>query len=75
MGLFSSRPEDPTEWAGLPAEPLRAQTSAEQLSERVDAEATQLLSDTGIGSVSIPISVPVATATGEADADDADDAD
>jgi hypothetical protein len=31
MGLFTQQPEDPTEWAGLPAEPLRPRTDAELL--------------------------------------------
>ncbi|GAB2699759.1 hypothetical protein BKA24_001849 [Microbacterium marinum] len=32
MGLFSSRPEEPSEWAGLPSEPLPDRTDAELLS-------------------------------------------
>lgn len=31
MGLFQQRPEEPTEWAGLPAEPWRPRTEAELL--------------------------------------------
>lgn len=31
MGLFSSRPEEPSEWAGLPAEPLPQRSDAEML--------------------------------------------
>jgi hypothetical protein len=33
MGLFSQRPEEPTEWAGLPSEPARAESAAERLSD------------------------------------------
>ena len=63
MGLFTSRPEEPTEWAGLPSEPLRPRSAAEQL----DAEVpdTDLLAGTGIASISIPM--PVVDV--EADAD------
>lgn len=33
MGLFSQRPEEPAEWAGIPSEPLRSETAAERLAE------------------------------------------
>lgn len=44
MGLFSQRPEEPTEWAGLPSEPARPETTAERLP---DASAVDL---DGLGS-------------------------
>jgi hypothetical protein len=31
MGLFSKLPEEPVEWAGLPSEPDRAESTAERL--------------------------------------------
>lgn len=33
MGLFTQRPEEPTEWAGLPSEPEDARSAAELLPE------------------------------------------
>ena len=33
MGLFSPRPEEPTEWPGLPGEPLTPPSAAERLTE------------------------------------------
>ncbi|WZH36120.1 MAG: hypothetical protein PIR02_15325 [Microbacterium enclense] len=33
MGLFVQRPEEPSEWAGLPGEPRRPQSRAEVLPE------------------------------------------
>lgn len=56
MGLFVQRPEEPSEWAGLPGEPLRSRSRAEALpdDEPVDAAATNLA-----GLTSIPLEVPV----------------
>ena len=34
MGLFSPRPEEPTEWAGLPSEPLEPRSPADRLVDR-----------------------------------------
>lgn len=31
MGLFQHRPEEPTEWAGLPSEPLEPESAVERL--------------------------------------------
>ncbi len=31
MGIFQSRPEEPTEWAGLPAEPWEPRAASEVL--------------------------------------------
>lgn len=42
MGLFQQRPEDPTEWAGLPAEPWEPASPASQLT---DDTAPPLLGD------------------------------
>lgn len=47
MGLFSKLPEEPTEWAGLPSEPARAETAAERLT---DAAAIDL-GGFGVGGV------------------------
>lgn len=52
MGIFQSRPEEPSEWGGLPSEPLDARGPAEVLPPPVD--------DLGIlGAAGVAISVPV----------------
>lgn len=61
MGLFSQRPEEPTEWAGLPSEPSRHETAAERLP---DASAVDLgglsASDLAFGSGTVEsIVIPV----------------
>ncbi|MET0297945.1 MAG: hypothetical protein ABW024_11115 [Microbacterium sp.] len=33
MGLFQQRPEEPTEWAGIPSDPAREETAAERLTD------------------------------------------
>jgi len=55
MGLFVQRPEEPSEWAGLPGEPLRPRSRAEALPDNgpVDVAATSLA-----GLISIPLEVP-----------------
>lgn len=63
MGLFAHRPEEPTEWAGLPSEPQRERSEAERLGERatVDLGLTGLLGETAgaIESIVVPVA-PVA---------------
>ncbi|WP_299087040.1 hypothetical protein [uncultured Microbacterium sp.] len=52
MGIFQSRPEEPTEWGGLPSEPWEPREAAEILPPPVD--------DLGIlGAAGVAISVPV----------------
>jgi hypothetical protein len=48
MGLFSQRPEEPTEWAGLPSEPARAESSAERLPDAAPIDLG------GLGSIGLP---------------------
>ncbi|WP_347975901.1 hypothetical protein [Microbacterium sp. ProA8] len=48
MGLFSQRPEEPTEWAGLPSEPARAESSAERLPDAAPVDLG------GLGSIGLP---------------------
>lgn len=58
MGIFAQRPEEPTEWAGLPGEPRRAQSRAEMLPEGEvsSASSPDLL---GVGEAQLSsISVP-----------------
>lgn len=38
MGIFQQRPEEPTEWAGLPAEPWEPVSPAARLDEQPPAE-------------------------------------
>lgn len=52
MGIFQSRPEEPTEWGGLPSEPVDEQQAAEVLPPPVD--------DLGVfGAAGVAFSVPV----------------
>lgn len=56
MGLFSPRPEEPTEWAGLPSEPLEARSPADRLATDASLDALGLLAGSGVAS--IPLEVP-----------------
>ncbi len=40
MGLFQQRPEEPSEWAGLPAEPWKPRGPAELLEEPAGSAAS-----------------------------------
>lgn len=51
MGIFQSRPEEPSEWAGLPAEPWEPRVPGEVLPP--DAGDLGILSPAGI-SLSVP---------------------
>lgn len=59
MGLFVQRPEEPSEWAGLPGEPVRPRTRAEVLPDEEGPGATPdgLLGivDTPVTSIEIPV--------------------
>ncbi|MCW2164786.1 hypothetical protein B0I12_001921 [Microbacterium hydrothermale] len=69
MGLFVQRPEEPSEWAGLPGEPVRARTAAEMLpdDDQPDASPAALLGlvDGSVASIEVPIPSP--SETGETD--------
>ncbi len=62
MGLFMQRPEEPSEWAGLPSEPDRPESAAEKLGDaaRVDSGSVDLLGGSGAAIESIVIPVPPA---------------
>ncbi|MDN3494726.1 hypothetical protein QL996_02190 [Planococcus sp. APC 4015] len=64
MGLFQQRPEEPTEWAGIPSDPARAETAAERLAEGAPIRAGDGLFTDGatVESVVIPVSPAVGTA-------------
>lgn len=70
MGLFAQQPEEPTEWAGLPGEPLKPRTRAELLPDETapDAAPDALL---GLGGASVAsISIPVGQPSESSDADE-----
>ena len=57
MGLFAARPEEPTEWAGLPSEPLTADSLGPLPPDTAATAAGGLF---GIAPVeSIAISIPL----------------
>lgn len=60
MGLFQQRPEEPTEWAGLPSEPLRSRSEAELLEDAAPVDAGfggLFVQGTAIESIEIPVEV------------------
>lgn len=61
MGIFAQRPEEPTEWAGLPGEPRRPRSRAEMLPEDevMSASPADLLGvgEAHLSSISIPLEV------------------
>jgi hypothetical protein len=58
MGIVSTRPEEPTEWAGLPSEPVTSRSEAENLAAQVESAGSLAFLGTAIESVVIPV-VPV----------------
>ncbi len=67
MGIFQSRPEEPSEWGGLPSEPLDAREPAEVLPPPVDDLG--ILGAAGVA-VSVPVEVFLDDSAGDASADD-----
>lgn len=59
MGLFVQRPEEPSEWAGLPGEPVRQRSRAEMLPDDEHAGTSPAglrgLIDAPGASIEIPI--------------------
>lgn len=55
MGLFSTRPAEPTEWAGLPSEPARDRTEAESLAAQTESADSLAFLGTTIESIVIPV--------------------
>lgn len=72
MGQFTTRPEEPTEWAGLPSEPVQSRPEAESLGVPIESADSLAVWGTTIESVAIPV-VPVAeivqTSTDSAEGD------
>lgn len=59
MGLFVQRPEEPSEWAGLPGEPVRQRTRAEVLPDEEGSPTSPAgllgLLDAPVASIDIPL--------------------
>jgi len=59
MGQFTTRPEEPTEWAGLPSEPLESRPAAESLAAPIESADPLAFLGGLIESVVIPLAPPV----------------
>jgi hypothetical protein len=59
MGLFTQRPEQNEEWAGIPSEPLQVESEAERLADAAPIDAGGLTLD-GLGIAVESIVIPVA---------------
>lgn len=70
MGLFSTRPEEPTEWAGLPSEPARDRSEAESLAAQTESADSLALLGSTVESIVIPVTP--ATEVSRPDADPAE---
>lgn len=55
MGLFASLPEEPSEWAGLPSEPLEPESEAERLHSATTIDALGLAAGAAVKSIVIPV--------------------
>lgn len=67
MGIFQSRPEDPAEWAGLPAEPWEPRAPGEVLPPTTPSIDVLSLLDGGVG---IPLDIAAAPETADGSGDD-----
>ncbi|MFS0732684.1 hypothetical protein ABC304_11840 [Microbacterium sp. 1P10UB] len=54
MGLFASRPEEPSEWAGLPSEPAEPGSPAETLEAPVGIGLDSVLG-ASVTSIAVPL--------------------
>ena len=55
MGQFTTRPEEPAEWAGLPSEPHEARPAAESLAAPIESADSLAFLGGAIESVVIPL--------------------
>jgi hypothetical protein len=55
MGQFTTRPEEPAEWAGLPSEPLESHSAAETLAAPAGSVASIGVWAVAVESVVIPV--------------------
>ena len=69
MGLFTQKPEENEDWAGLPSEPSRAETAAERLTDAATVDAGGLDLFFGASSVVIPVSPVVEQRDDESNGD------
>lgn len=58
MGLFASRPEEPSEWAGIPSEPVQADPTAELPTGGRVLDALELVEGESLTSVTIALEIP-----------------
>ncbi|TDN92535.1 hypothetical protein [Microbacterium sp. BK668] len=58
MGLFTQRPEENEEWAGLPSEPHRPESAAEMLTDASSPDAAGVDLFPAAGSIAIPVIPP-----------------
>ena len=72
MGLFSTRPEEPTEWAGLPSEPAHDRTEAESLAAQTESADSLAFLGTTIESIVIPVAPAVDVPPSAADSAEGD---
>jgi hypothetical protein len=70
MGQFSTRPEEPTEWAGLPSEPDRGRSQAESLEPPIESAASLAFLG-AVESVVVPLT-PVDSASTETEPADSE---
>jgi hypothetical protein len=72
MGQFTTRPEEPAEWAGLPSEPHETGPAAESLAAPIESADSFAFLGGAVESVVIPLSPDPETSgqpveTGEGD--------
>jgi hypothetical protein len=72
MGQFTTRPEEPTEWAGLPSEPIESRSEAESLAPPIGTADPLALLGTAIESVVIPVTPEVEIAQTAVDSAEGD---
>lgn len=71
MGIFQTRPEDPTEWTGLPSEPWQPRSPVEQLGDAPNVEYTIYGDPVGVETIAIALTpaAPAAVESGDAGGD------
>lgn len=72
MGQFTTRPEEPTEWAGLPSEPIESRPVAESLPAPVESADSLSFLSAAVESVVIPLAPPAEVAPTLPDAAEGD---
>lgn len=72
MGQFTTRPEEPAEWAGLPSEPVESRPVAESLAAPVESADSLVFLSAAVESIAVPLTPPAEVAPIVADAADGD---